>query len=64
MKRKLADALQQIRWCRNNMNKADFLDTVREITNDNNVMVPLLEIASVCSVERMLRNVKGDTYDA
>lgn len=46
------------------MDKADYLDTVREITNDNNVMVPLLEIASVCSVERMLHNVKGDTYDA
>ncbi len=57
MKQQLVDALQQIRYCRNNMSKEDFFITVNETVSDNNVLVPLLEISSVCTYERLQYNV-------
>jgi len=51
-------ALETIRLCRNNMSKQEFLDSIREVTNDNNIAFPLLEAASVCSMDRIRQNVE------
>ena len=61
MKQELILALEKIRHCRNNMSKDDFLDTVREATNDNNVAFPLLEAASICSLGRIRKNAGLET---
>jgi hypothetical protein len=55
MKTILENALQDIRRARNNMSKDEFLKTVHDLTNDANVAVPLMEAASVCSIERLVR---------
>jgi hypothetical protein len=55
MKSILENALQDIRRARNNMSKDEFLKTVHDLTNDANVAVPLMEAASVCSIERLVR---------
>jgi hypothetical protein len=58
MKQELTKALETIRLCRNNMSKQEFLDSIREVTNDNNIAFPLLEAASVCSMDRIRQNVE------
>lgn len=58
MKQELMMALETIRLCRNNMSKKEFLDSIREATNDNNVAFPLLEAASVCSMNRIKQNAE------
>jgi hypothetical protein len=58
MKQELMMALEIIRLCRNNMSKQEFLDSIREVTNDNNIAFPLLEAASVCSMDRIRQNVE------
>jgi hypothetical protein len=55
MKTILENALQDIRKARNNMSKDEFLKTVYDSTDDANVALPLMEAASVCSVERLVR---------
>lgn len=59
MKQNLIDALQQIRHCRNNMTKEEFFNTVNEEISDNNVLVPLLELSTLCTHERLQRNVEN-----
>lgn len=55
---RLKDALEEIRLCRNNMSKEDFLRAVYWFTRDNNVLVPLIELGSVCTVKRIEINAK------
>lgn len=57
MKQNLIDALQQIRHCRNNMTKEEFFNTINEELSDNNVLIPLLEVSTLCTQERLQRNV-------
>ena len=60
-KSRLKDALDEIRLCRNNMSKQDFLQAVYQLTQDNNVLVPLIELGSVCTTNRIPINAKrGD----
>jgi len=56
LKEELTMALETIRRCRNNMSKQEFLESVRKATDDNNVAFPLLEAASVCSMDRIRQN--------
>lgn len=58
MKQKLEQALQDIRVCRNNMLKEEFLRAVNDITENANVAVPLMEAASVCSMHRLRKNAE------
>lgn len=58
MKQKLEQALQDIRTCRNNMSKEEFLLAVNDITKDANVAVPLMQAASVCSMQRLQKNAE------
>lgn len=58
MKQKLEQALQDIRECRNNMPKEEFLRVVYNITEDANVAVPLMQAASVCSMQRLQKNAE------
>ena len=59
MKQKLEQALQDLRECRNNMSKEEFLRTVTDITEDANVAIVLMEAASVCSMHRLRKNAEG-----
>jgi hypothetical protein len=45
MEQRLRAALQEIRLCRNNMPKEEFVTTVTNETVDNNVGFPLIEAA-------------------
>jgi hypothetical protein len=45
MEKRLRAALQEIRLCRNNMPKEEFMSTVTDETIDNNVAFPLIEAA-------------------
>lgn len=58
---RLKDALEEIRLCRNNMSKEDFLRAVYWYAQDNNILVPLIELGSVCTTNRIQINIKrGD----
>jgi hypothetical protein len=46
VEQRLRAALQEIRLCRNNMSKEEFVATVTDETVDNNVGVPLIEAAA------------------
>lgn len=66
MEQQLIDALQQIRTCRNNMTKEDFFSVLYEVTTDNNILVPLMELSTVCTTDRLIKNVNrllGDVAD-
>lgn len=58
MKQKLEQALQDLRECRNNMAKEEFLHAVNDITEDANIAVPLMQAASVCSMHRLRKNAE------
>lgn len=59
MKQKLEQALQDLRECRNNMSKEEFLDIVYFATADPNVAIVLMEAASVCTLQRLQKNAEG-----
>lgn len=59
MKQKLEQALQDLRECRNNITKEEFLDIVYFATVDANVAIVLMEAASVCSMHRLQKNAEG-----
>lgn len=60
MEQKLIDALQQIRFCRNNMSKDEFRRVIDRTIDDNNVLVPLIELANQCTMQRLKDNIKSE----
>ena len=60
MKEKIEQALHDLRVCRNNMSKEEFLDIVYFTTVDANVAIVLMEAASVCSMHRLRKNAEGN----
>jgi hypothetical protein len=60
MEQTLIDALQQIRHCRNNMNKDEFRRVIDKTIDDNNVLVPLIELLNQCTMQRLIDNVKRE----
>jgi hypothetical protein len=63
MEQTLIDALQQIRHCRNNMTKAEFNRVIDNTINDNNVLLPLIELSTHCTMQRLKENAKGENYE-
>ena len=59
MEQQLINALQQIRFCRNNMTKNDFFRIIDKTVTDNNVLIPLVELLALCTIQRVLENVEN-----
>jgi hypothetical protein len=60
MEQTLIDALQQIRLCRNNMSRNEFHCVIDNTIKDNNVLLPLIELSTHCTMQRVKENVKGE----
>lgn len=63
MEQTLIDALQQIRHCRNNMTKNEFHRIINKAINDNNVLIPLIELSTHCTMQRLKENAKGENCE-
>jgi hypothetical protein len=58
MEQTLIDALQQIRHCRNNMTRNEFHRVIDNNIDDNNVLLPLIELSTHCTMQRLNENAK------
>lgn len=63
MEQRLRAALQEIRLCRNNMSKEEFMSTVTDETTDNNVGFPLIEAAHAAAYLMAKNNLIASRKD-